>query len=726
MPRAVASSIENSFTGGLITEATGLNFPENACTAIDNCTIDFTGLVERRLGLDFETNFNTKTINRAGVVVTGFLWRNVAGDGTVYLYVLQVGGTLYFYNVGTSGAPISTNALSTTITLSTYSPGGAPAPDTNECQFASGDGFLFVTHPNLEPFAVSYDTVGQTVTGTQTTIMIRDFDGINEVGVSTTNRAGALTDNHLYNLLNQGWTDGSHGDVTNTNFIGTWHTAETNYPSNADIWWAYKDATDTFNPGGSYNNSSGVATTVAANVNLGNARAPNGHFILQAFNQNRNSALGGGIVDVAGFSTSFQRPSTVAFFAGRVWYAGVAYPGVSNNLYFSQIIVVDNNPTSQFGLCYQQNDPTDQTSFDLLSDDGGIVKIADCGTIYKLFAIQGALIVFASNGIWTITGSTGIGFTATDYSVNKLSSIRCISASSFVDVLGYPVWWTNEGIYTIRVDVSAGGLRIDSLTDHTIRTFYSSIPNSSKRKARGYYNPILFRIEWLYRSTDASTIDDSNVFDKVLNFNTILGSFWTWTIPIDKVQLHGVAVVDASGGQITVNTVVRGADTVVRGTDTVITYTIGHATTAFAFKYLVSYPSGGSNLFTFADEHDTTYVDWFSFDNTGESFTSSFTSGFKVHGEAQKKFETNYVYIFSQIPSYYQVQGVWNYSASSNSGKQTSTQVMSNTNTNFFKGYHRLKIRGMGLACQFTITSQSGKPFTIEGWSIWESANAQP
>src|SRR5690349_19732939 len=97
MARQAAVSVENNFSRGLITEASGLNFPENACTETYNCEFNLDGSVNRRLGFDFEANYETKTINRTNSVVRPYLWKNVAGNGDVTLLVVQVGLTIYFY-----------------------------------------------------------------------------------------------------------------------------------------------------------------------------------------------------------------------------------------------------------------------------------------------------------------------------------------------------------------------------------------------------------------------------------------------------------------------------------------------------------------------------------------------------------------------------------------------------------------------------------------------------
>jgi len=54
MPRNVGSVVENRLIRGLVTEATGLNFPEDACVETYDCVFDNIGTVTRRLGIDVE------------------------------------------------------------------------------------------------------------------------------------------------------------------------------------------------------------------------------------------------------------------------------------------------------------------------------------------------------------------------------------------------------------------------------------------------------------------------------------------------------------------------------------------------------------------------------------------------------------------------------------------------------------------------------------------------
>ena len=793
MARNVAQAVENNFVRGLITEASGLNFPENACVETDNCHFDLTGEVRRRLGIDFEQSNDTKAIDRTNAAINTYLWKNVGGNGNVSIWVVQVGDTLYFYLVS-AGLSLSAGELATTVDLTTYMPAGAPSPETLECQFATGNGYLFVTHPTLDSIYVTYNATTQAVTATEITLYIRDFVGIAEANVAVDLRSGTLTDAHNYNLGNQGWSfssydvetsatsltpaagstvftvdasgpwvagdsvyiwsessmnddDGLHyfvGDVTSysgttltidvgsfgplvsggaktdwkiTNapdHIVQFESAVKKYPSNADIWWDYKDANDQFSPG-----------KTIATVNRGSTPAPKGHYILQLYDQQRDTVSGiSGLTDV---TTSYYRAAACAFFAGRIFYAGIPYGAYGSNIYFSQILQQDS--TKEFGYCYQAADPTNEYLFDLLPNDGGVITIPEAGTVHKLWSMQGGLIVFASNGIWQISGSTGTGFTANDYSVRQLSSIRILSATSFVDIHGFPAFWAAEGIYLLQPDSVGSGVVVKSLTDETILTYYNEIPANCKKQARGYFDLVTKKAQWLFRDEDPGSVEEIYEYNNILIFNARTAAFNPWSVTVTDVSIHGIVVLDSIAGSLEQSTVIRdNLDTVVSdAAETVVSLAIttgGSVSTRPSFKYLVSYDDSGTK-FTVAEEHDDQYVDWYSFDDTGVDYESYFISGYKVHGKAQNKFQSNYIYIFSKaVPSVYNFMAIWDYATSGDTGSWSSVAHVTVTDTEYSVKRNRLKIRGEGLALQFKVTSESGEPFNLIGWSSWETGNA--
>lgn len=680
-PQPSVPSIENNFTGGLKTEFTGLNFPENSCTDTQNCVFSIIGDVSRRLGIDYETNFTNTTIDRTNNAVSTFVWTNAGGAGRTKIYVLQVGGTLYFYKFSsaTTASPMSTTKLVSTVNLSTFTSGG-PTINNTECQYTSGNGYLFVFNPGITPIYCTYSTVIG-VTATSIAVQIRDFQGYPD-GLTFNNEPSSLSNAHQYNLLNQGWP---------LSAVTSFHVALNVYPSNSEQWWTFKNSSQVYDP-----------LNTHANTVIPNSPAPKGAFIYDARNFNRSANTGLPLQDTL-TTTTYK---TGAWFAGRVWYTGLDASTTSDpfgsyswseNIYFSQIVT----DTSKFGLCYQANDPTGETLFGLLPTDGGVINIQGSGSIYKLFPIQNGLLVFAANGVWFITGSSGIGFIANDYSIVKISGVQSISSTSFVDVNGLPVFWNEEGIYQVApIQQGSGqktneqmGLQVQPMTIGTILSFYNSIPLQSKKFARGDYNPLTYVLKWVYRSTNETDVTSRYQFDSVLNFNTAHKAFYPYKIT-GTPFVNDVSYIVSPGGS------------------TAPTST---------FKYLCSAPGGGSFTFTFAEEKDTSYLDWKSFDSVGVNFTSYFITGYRLKGQAQRKFQPQYIYMYNDIPTYgYTLQGIWDFAISPLSNRYSTVEVVNVNQPGgyFAKALRKHRIRGNGYVLQFKVGSVTGKPFNIAGWSV--------
>src|SRR5215207_4723344 len=140
MPSKLLTSTENHFNKGLVTEFTGLNFPENAATDADNTTFTLTGEVLRRLGIDYEENFEQNTSIKTNKAINSYKWNNAGGDGLTEIVVVQVGNTLHFYKSSdaTIAFPLSTQLLLSTIDISAFiSADNSNDPSEVECQFDS-------------------------------------------------------------------------------------------------------------------------------------------------------------------------------------------------------------------------------------------------------------------------------------------------------------------------------------------------------------------------------------------------------------------------------------------------------------------------------------------------------------------------------------------------------------------------------------------------------------
>lgn len=764
MAQTAVVAVENNFTKGLITESTGLNFPENATTSTDNCTYTLIGDVTRRLGFDFEANYRLQTDNTVNAAYNTYKWNNAGGDGVSQIIVTQVGSTLYFYlsSSATVSSPLSTQLISS-LSLTQFASSGT-MDSTIECQFADGNGYLFVFHPNLNTVYCSY--AGGTISTGTITYKIRDFQGLDD-SLATDLRPKNLTIQHQYNLQNQGWTAGNSwsaavntndamnignhaftiggvsgvtvgqnlalnfyssnpggiqvgsgaGSITaydgntiivnvysisssnpggpfhyvtmspiNTGYINTFITAEGVAPSNSDVWWYFKNASNQYDP-----------ATTQPSVTLSTGNAPKGHYVLNAFDINRSSVSG--LNGLTEFSTN-QRPSTGCWFQGRLWATGLSAgfsSQVSNdnyswteNIYFSQIV----QTPKDFGNCFQNNDPTSENLFSILPTDGGVLVIKESGKIYKLFPIQNGLLVFAQNGVWFVTGSQGIGFAANDYTVTQLSQVQSVSNTSFVNVLGLPYFWNEEGIY--RVQPKQGGiLSVEPITVGTILAFYNNIPLKSRLYARGAYDPINYVIQWTYKTTLETSVLDRYHFDGILNFNTFNSAFYPYTFP-GTPSIIGINYVNAPN---LVNTPQPG------------------------FKYFTN----AGFQYTFSEERNTTYKDFVSFDGIGSDFSSFFITGYKLRGQAQRKFQPLYVFLYCKTNGEvgaYSFQGVWDWSNNANSGRWTARQTAYINDINYDVVHRRHKLRGHGYSVQFKVSSISGLPFDIIGWATTDEINA--
>ncbi|MCA9340250.1 MAG: hypothetical protein KDA17_05030, partial [Candidatus Saccharibacteria bacterium] len=243
MPRTQNVVVENNFKGGYITEATGLNFPPDACVEVENVVFTENGEVERRLGFGYESNYAETTLDSTGVHINGYTWNNVGNDGQTSFRVVQIGDTLHFWATTITPA-VSQNKNSTTIDLSTYETDSANNPvENNICQFTATNKYLVVTHSYMEPIYITYNPETDAFSATQITVEIRDFMGVDDsldIDERPTATVGTMTTAHKYNLFNQGWYFNSNAALT------AWDTARTDLPSSADVWWYYKDSSDAF------------------------------------------------------------------------------------------------------------------------------------------------------------------------------------------------------------------------------------------------------------------------------------------------------------------------------------------------------------------------------------------------------------------------------------------------------------------------------------------------
>ena len=751
MPGQIAVKDYFNFTGGLNTEGGFLNTPENSFKEGYNVIPQVNGSIRRRPALTVEnggtytTTAYTNYTELNSVAQTTWKWTAVNGDGDVEFAVMQQGYILYIYNI-TAGTTISANYIGF-IDMSLWRCDyNQDFMDYIPIQCTSLFGQLLVTSQAIDPIIIKYNEDTVDFTTSRITIKIRDFQGVYQDPDPTLEKTPAewealgLAGAAYYNLYNQGW------DATK---ISAYQTANSQkLPANTKQWIFGKDASDNFS---------------AASLNkqdFGSSPAPKGRYVIEAFNQQR--AVSGVVTNSSNNISNWQdkriftgaavgasdydvydnfipyRPRACTYFAGRAWYAGLPSGTKNGYVYFSQVT----NDPSKLGLCYQQNDPTAEVISDLVDSDGGYLVIADVGEIVAMRAGGSCVIVFGSNGIWTITGGQS-GFTAASYVVNKVSNVGVLSSQSIVEVEDIFMYWASTGVYALQVDNTGSG-KSENMSDNQIKTYYSAIPLACRRDAVGAYNKIDRRVEWVHSTTSSTVLKD-----KSLLFDLRLKCWFPYDF---ATQSNGYGTNPDIFGLFAPSDMTVDSDWLVyAGPDQVLTgasgldevaapaaLTVGNT---IPIKYVLGVRTGSEVItykLAFGDMSGTLFLD-FGNDDPGAWFSTGYALA--PTGPSRQK-TANYCTFFMEktetaldgngdpdFPSGAYIRTKWDFTDNDYSNKWSAQYqiyrqprpYMLEPSTTQDDGHpvviYKHKIRGRGRALQYRIDAESGKDMRILGWS---------
>lgn len=396
--------------------------------------------------------------------------------------------------------------------------------------------------------------------------------------------------------------------------------------------------------------------------------------------------------------TSPWRPTCTSFYAGRVWYAGTPFKSLATRIFFTQII----ESAAQYGKCYQVADPTDERISDIVPSDGGVVVIPEVGTIVKLLPYGSFLLIFATNGVWQLSGGNSGVFSATSYSIRKITENGCISGPSVVLANGIPYYCGTSDIHRLVEDPNSGLLVSQNITESNIHTLYTDI--LEKSTIQGEYDEVSHRIVWLYKS---SSTTPTRVYDKALLLHTILGAFTKYSFP----YVEGGYVVGVSS--------LRDSTLVGR-----------------KLKFLTV--TGASTQFTIAECNASNFSDF----NIQEP-SAFIISGPETLGDASKHRYAPYVWVFSKKTetgyvvdepvgeSSTKLQGRWDWADLSSSGKWSPVQevyrhlrmyVPTSSSDTYDDGVPliitRNRMRGKGRTLQLKFSAGTGKDSWIAGWHV--------
>lgn len=722
MPRSQAHLELNSFVKGLITEASPLNFPENATIDESNFVLNTDGTRDRRLGMDYEAGYSILTSDQAipsarDTVFQTFNWEGVAGDPTLRIAVIQIGSKVSFFDT-TSGA-ISANKIGADFEIGT---GDLPYG------FASVDGIL-VAVTNEALISVFTYNAG-VITLTNDKLIVRDLFGVADVlggkdlyaqeNISLT--VDTLNPEHLYNLSNQSFgmpranklrgdaffnippNVPPPGNIISTEFSFTgdpilaFYTQVGKYPSNAHSVHVgvYSDPTATppefkFYPQElinqpAYNAAAAKGFFLIDVLNRGSSR-------LEQYQANRDKHPTDHLIyplNVLRLDRTTNGAKVVEEFSGRVFYAGFdgevingdsRSPDLSSYVLFSKLV----DTKAEIGQCYQEGDPTDSEATDLVATDGGFIRVQGAYGIKKLINVGSALLVIADNGVWAIRGESGIGFSAVAYEVFKVSDRGCVSANSVVAIENTVLYWSGDGIYSLSPD-QFGVYNATNITHSTIKKLYNGISVEDKLQATGVFDTFQRAAVWTYGGRLGSTEDV-----KQLILDTTLEAFYKYDFKTPTGSLYprvvgSINVPPFVSGSTVDEVVVSGEQVQAGGVDVQVSSTIRSGTVR-QVKYLtVTGEDGlGKPQYTFSSFKDQDFIDWKTFDGVGVDANAYMITGHLTGGDSTKdkqvpsvtfnfkKTEDGYTLVGDDLiplhPSSCKVQARWDWSDSVNSNR---------------------------------------------------------
>ncbi len=764
MARASVNKLYRTFVRGLVTEASPLTYPEDSSYNELNTILSRKGSRTRRLGINYLANTLTPSLevtdNSFGQ--NEFVWKAVAQKADTNFLVVQKGLTIKFFDLSSKVAAESIKSFS--IGMDEYVIADASSTDAARevFQMTSGKGFLFIASRYTEPVVVEYLPDEDDIEVVQLHILIRDFDGLDD-GLANDEEPATLSKEHHYNLLNQGWLYGNASSSTfspvsydgysiwdklanhdpmffgrprttysrtnpSTGPIQLFKNAIGRYPGNNKQWWVARAEAD--NPDENIK-AGDFLPDVLNKLYSGNNRAPNGHFILDAFTKDRSAVSG--VTNIPKEIEKY-RPEAVSFFSGRAWY------GAGSTVYFSQIL--DSTGARKAALCYQEADPTAEDISDLIQSDGGVVPIPEANRIRRLLPIANGMLVFAQNGVWFISGGDA-SFSAVNISVSKVSSLGTKSPLAAIEVDGTIFWWSETGIDALeqasgQFGPIPGKFGNTSISEQTIQSLFNDIPIVCKYHTKVLYDNRNNRLLWLYNN--GNTLTGKNEYNTVLLFDLTLQAFFLWEFaeieggPVINGFYNNVGEAFASEEDVVIDSL---GNVVTDQNDEAVTISLLSETyVPEDVEYLVNIPGQGMAV---ASLSDSQYVDWSSFDGTGVEFESFIETGYELHADAMRDKQANYVFChFRQAENSSCTMTVkWDWSNSAGSGKWSRpveayrernrpSESLSDLDA-FEVVTSKNKVRGNGKAIQFKFgTAERGKNFELLGWSASFSGNTQP
>lgn len=417
------------------------------------------------------------------------------------------------------------------------------------------------------------------------------------------------------------------------------------------------------------------------------------------------------LVDNPSGYSSTTRPKAVAFFAGRVWYAGTNHPKLASRIFFSQIIESD----AQYGKCYQVADPTDERIPDLVATDGGVIVIPEIADVVDIMDYGQALLVFATNGVWQISGGQQGYFSATGYSIRKITDQGAVGPGCVVLAENTPFYWSYSDIFAIVQDPNSGYLMAQNISSVKVNRLINDVPQAYKRMIQGCYDDLNKRIVWLYGQVDGDIAPQDYQYNYGLVYDIRLQAFYKYKFVLDSLMyLSGIL---ATKGSVSASSTNKVKYLSIDALTPALQITEARNSTDFR-DWNISDPGAFvvTGFETVGDPSRTKYAP------TVHVFNYKTETGYTVSGDQYEPIGASSVLLQSR----------WNWSDGSVSGKWGTAwetyrhqrlYVPAIPETDGFSDgfpivWTRNRLRGSGRSLHLKFSAGSGKDAWIAGWKV--------
>lgn len=759
MKKVVRAEV-NSFVKGLVTEASPLNYPENASLAETNFELNRDGSRDRRLGLDYEPDFvrvptSLSAIEASEFKLNSFKWSGVEGNGEDDFLVVQLEQTLKFFDLSVDS--VSGEGYLGEVVLSLF-------PTDVRYSFANVDGSLIAVGGVDKIALISYD--GTVFSIEYDYIRVRDVWGVEVITTPAyeldASFRGGSDSYHSYNLQNQSW------GIPRKNISGVlvdpapaYSLALGVYPSNSEVVWTGLQ----FQPVTAGVTYERMFTNLYEELKGVNVKAPKGYFIIDLLNRgvSRKQAFEYNYSQYPqmSISTIDLRPDStpggakvIAQFAGRTWFAGFEgrvvdgdsrSPNLSNFILFSQQV----KNKKDIIKCYQEGDPSSREESDVVETDGGFLRISGAVNIKAMVNLDTSLIVIADNGVWTITGGGEYGFTATNYKVGKISTFGGLSSSSVVVENGRVFYWAKDGIYVVAKN-QFGDFTVQSVTESTIQTYYENISNEAKEECVGTYDTNAKKIRWLYNTGERFTTTSA---PKELILDVALNAFYPSDIKIlstNTVEVFSLFSSVPFKRGIEESIVYSELSEVLSSSDSVVVSESIRTTGLQSVRYLTVEILNGVVYVVFSYYRNTSFMDWESVNGVGVDAKGTILTGYATAGDSAVDKQIPYLVMHfyrtengvdenlvptNQSGCLFRCQ--WSFSNTINSNKWSALKqayryrrpmYVTDVNDNYDNGFELITtknlVRGNGPAFALYFETEPGKDCRIVGWSLSLTGNS--